>query len=73
MAKSHWTRNTYGEIVVKFGKHNGSKLHELPNTYLEWMIKKFADGEGFDDDEEMIVEAEKEMAHRKKHSQVIEA
>jgi uncharacterized protein (DUF3820 family) len=73
MARSNWVKNQYGEIKIGFGKHRGEYLHNLPNSYLEWMVKKYADGEGFEDDEELIVEVESELKVREKSGHVIEA
>lgn len=61
-----WNKTQDGEIIILFGKHKLKRLHNIPDSYLNWVINMHADDEGFEDDEELIVEVEKEMKWRKK-------
>lgn len=29
------------DMIIPFGKHQGSKLGDLPNTYIEWCLENF--------------------------------
>ena len=39
--KTYWQENSY--IKWPYGRHRGRYLREIPDSYLEWVIKNFQD------------------------------
>jgi len=55
--------------IIKFGKHSGKEIHNVPRKYLNWLLEEFEDSDSFfilsDKDKEELVEAiEEEFALR---------
>ena len=54
------------ELRIKFGKHTGKSIEELPSGYLRWMAEKLEAGR-FNNDA-LIAAANAELGFRDKHS-----
>lgn len=45
-------------IIIKFGKHKGQDISDVPSSYLRWIISELPD-------DELIEQAEIELDRRK--------
>lgn len=51
-----------GKYKIKFGKHKGEQLQDLPTDYLQWLAENLESGK-FNNDE-VIKECEKQLVLR---------
>lgn len=64
MPSSRWYQREDGCVILCFGRYSGSTIQEIDTDYLKWVVKSFAEGEGFDNEEDLIVLIEEELRNR---------
>ena len=54
-------------MEMKFGKHRGKQVDELPTDYLEWMLNKLEPTSGNFDNKPLLDECKRTIECREKH------